>query len=271
MKPLNLLALLLFLGGAAWALTRSERTVREIQATYYRLLSPFLTVGSELETHARQFLDEVEHSKTLEAEVEAMREDFDRLRLIEEQFRTVEAENARLRRALDFKERTRFDVVAARVTRRQPATWWQTIEIDRGGEAGIATAYPVVTDRGLVGKIDLLGDDHSTVILLTDEACQVSAKVEGSPEVGILSGQRQQFSGSPLLRLRFLSRDARVQEGMRVFSTGRGGLFPADLLLGEIIRVEPGALDTEAVVKPSVDFEELSTVFILTPQKEDSP
>ncbi|BCX49897.1 rodshape-determining protein MreC [Haloferula helveola] len=270
MKPLNLLALLLFLAGATWALTRSERSVREIQATYYRAISPFLTVGSTLEGKARAFLDEVEHSKIYEAEVTAMNEDFGRLKLIESQFRKVEAENAALRRALDFKERTRFDVVAARVTRRQPASWWQTVEIDRGDESGIATAYTVVTDRGLVGKIDQLGEHRSTVILLTDEACQVSAKVEGSPEVGIVQGQREQFGGSPMLRLRFLSRDARVREGMRVFSTGRGGLFPADLLLGVVEHVEPGPLATEALVRPSVDFQNLGTVFVLTPQKEES-
>ncbi len=270
MKPLNLLALLVFLGGLTWALTRSERSVREIQATYYRAISPFLTVGSALETRAREFLDEVEHSKMLEAEVEAMREDFGRLKLIESQFRKVEAENATLRRALDFQERTRFEVVAARVTRRQPATWWQTVEIDRGEDSGIATAYTVVTDQGLVGKIDRLGDHRSTVLLLTDEACQVSAKVEGSPEVGIVQGQREQFGGAPRLRLRFLSRDARLREGMRVFSTGRGGLFPADLLLGEIDRVEPGPLASEAIVRPSVDFQNLGTVFVLTPQKEES-
>lgn len=272
MKPLNLLALLLFLGGATWALTLSERSVREIQATYYRAISPFLTVGSALETRARSFLEEVKHSKTAEAEVEAMRSDFRRLQLIEAQFRKIEAENGRLRRALDFKERTRFDVIAARVTRRQPATWWQTIEIDRGSKSGISTACTVVTDRGLVGKVDILYDDdqktdRATVVLLTDEACQVSAKIEGSPEVGILSGQREQFEGSPLLRLRFLSKDARIQKGMRVFSTGRGGLFPADLLLGEVASVERGPLDTEALVRPSVDFQNLGTVFVLTQQK----
>ncbi|MCH7225289.1 rod shape-determining protein MreC [Haloferula sp. A504] len=270
MKPLNLLALLVFLAGLTWALTRSERSVREIQATYYRAISPFLTVGSSLEARARAFLDEVEHSKLLEAEVGAMRDDYGRLKLIESQFRKVEEENAALRRALDFQERTRFEVVAARVTRRQPTTWWQTVEIDRGEASGIATAYTVVTDQGLVGKIDRLGDQRSTVLLLTDEACQVSAKVEGSPEVGILQGQREQFGGVPTLRLRFLSRDARLREGMRVFSTGRGGLFPADLLLGEIDRLEPGPLASEALVRPSVDFQNLGTVFVLTPQKEES-
>ncbi len=267
MKPLNLLALLLFLGGAAWALTQNERSVREIQATYYRAISPFLTAGSALETHARSFTDEVEHSKILEAEVEAMRKDYGRLQLIESQLRTIEAENSRLRRSLDFKERTKFEVVAARITRRQPSSWWQTVEIDRGGKSGIAAAFTVVTDRGLVGKIDQLGDYRSSVVLLTDEACQVSARIEGSPEEGILSGQRV-HEGSPKLRLRFLSRDARISKGMRVFSTGRGGLFPADLLLGEIEQVQPGSLDTEAVVIPSVDFQNLGTVFVLTPEKE---
>lgn len=270
MKPLNLLALLLFLAGATWALTRSEHTVRQIQATYYRSISPFLTVGSTLEVKSRAFLEEVEHSKTLEAELDSIQRDFGRLKLIESQFRTIEAENAALRRALEFKERTKFDVVAARVTRRQPSTWWQTLEVDRGSEFGIENAYTVVTNRGLVGKIDRLGEHRSTVLLLTDEACQVSAKVEGSPEVGILQGQREQFGGAPMLRLRFLSRDARIREGMRVFSTGHGGVFPPDLLLGEIQSVEPGPLASEAMVRPSVDFQNLGTVFILTPQKEDS-
>ena len=268
MKPLNLLALLVFLSGLTWALTRSEQSVREIQATYYRAISPFLTVGSSLEARARAFLEEVENSKYFEAKYDAISDDYGRLKLIESQFRKVEEENAALRRALDFQERTRFEVVAARITRRQPTTWWQTVEVDRGESSGIATAYTVVTDQGLVGKIDRLGERRSTVLLLTDEACQVSAKVEGSPEVGILQGQREQFGGAARLRLRFLSRDARLREGMRVFSTGRGGLFPADILLGEIELVQPGPLDTEAVVKPSVDFQNMGTVFVLSPQKE---
>ena len=49
MKPLNLIALLLFLGGAVWAFTRSERAVREIQNLYFSAMAPFLKSGSQLE------------------------------------------------------------------------------------------------------------------------------------------------------------------------------------------------------------------------------
>jgi rod shape-determining protein MreC len=270
MKPLNLLALLLFLAGLGWALTRSERAVREIQATYYRAISPFLSGGSELELQARRFLQEVESSKRLEAEVEAMRDDLARLRLIESELRKLEAENARLRKALGFVESDRFELVAAQVSRRNTDRWWETIEIDQGQRAGIAAADTVVTEQGLVGKVDRAGPERSKVLLLTDEACQVSAKVEGTPEVGILQGQREQFGETPRLRLRFLSRDARLRPGMRVLSTGRGGLFPADLMLGKIDQVLPGPLVSEAMVGPSVDFGDLGTVFVLTSRKQGS-
>ncbi len=263
MRPLNLVAFLLFLGGTVWALTRSERTVREIQRSYYSWLTPFLTTGSELETKARAFLDEAEHSKKLETELETIRTEYDRLKQVEAKFQEVEEENAGLRRALDFQKRIGFKAVAARVIRRQPTTWWQTVDIDRGSESGVAVHQPVVADGGLVGKVDRVGDKLSSVILITDEACKVSVQVEGTPEVGILSGQRGQYESEPLLRLRFLSTKARISPGTRVFTTGLGGLFPSNILVGTVESVVPGPLDTEALVRPSVNFTDLSTVFLL--------
>jgi rod shape-determining protein MreC len=118
-----------------------------------------------------------------------------------------------------------------------------------------------------VGKIDLSAKDFSTVILLTDEKCQVAAKVEGSPEVGIVSGQRADYEKTPKLRMRFLSKNANLKKGQRVFSNGRGGIIPANILLGTIESVEPGALDSEALVVPAVNFNELVTVFVIPSAK----
>jgi len=265
MKPLNLIALLLFLGGAVWAITRSNRTVREVQDIYFSAMSPFLKSGSQIETHAHEFLQETRHSKELEVELETTRGEIGRLRIIESRFRDLERENAQLRHALDFKKATHFDVVAAQVIRRQPTTWWQTVDIDAGSQRGVGAQLAVLSNEGLVGKIDRIYKDQnrSSVLLLTDEKCQVSARVEGSPEVGILSGQRGRFDGSPLLRLRFLSTDANLHPGQRVFTTGRGKIFQANILLGTIVSVEKGALDSEALVRPAVNFADLGTVFVV--------
>ena len=265
MKPLNLIALLLFLGGAAWALTRSDRTVREIQNAYYSAISPFLKSGSQLETHARAFLEETRHSKELENELDVITGEVGRLRILVTNLRALENENEQLRRALNFKKNTHFEVVAARVIRRNPSTWWQTVEIDAGSKQGIGNQFAVLANEGLVGMIDRIdkNGERAAVLLLTDEKCQVSARVEGSPEVGILSGQRGGFDGEPLLRLRFLSANAAVRHGQQVFTTGRGGTFQANILLGTIVSVEKGAIDSEALVRPAVNFADLGAVFVV--------
>ena len=264
MKPLHLISFLLFLMGSVWALTRSDRAVREIQASYYSAISFFLKTGSSMETKARAFLQETKHSKELEAELALLRPELGRLRLFEQRCRDLEEENQHFRTALDFKKATRFDVVAARVIRRNPATWWQTVEIDAGSHRGIGTQLAVLSTDGLVGKIDRIDNsgERASVLLLTDEKCQVSAWVEGSSEVGILSGQRG-IAGEPLLRLRFLSQNANLRPGQRVLTTGRGGIFQPNILLGEIQSVERGALDSEAIVRPSVNFSDLGSVFVV--------
>ena len=263
MKPLNLIALLCFLGGATWALTRSERSVREIQLGYYKAIMPFLKAGSALEEKARNFSTEVQHSKKLERDLESIEAELSKLKQIEQRFADLEAENERLRDALEFKKNTPFALVAARITRRQTTNWYKTIEINRGEESFIGNQNPVVTADGLVGKIDLTGKEFATVLLLTDEKCQVSAKIEGSPEVGILSGRRSDYGDQPMLSLRFLSKKANLKKGQRVFSNGRGGVIPANILLGTIESVETGAQDSEALVRPAVNFNELVTVFVI--------
>ena len=263
MKPLNLITLLLFLAGVAWSLTRSEEGVRQIQRTYYAAIGPFLKSGAALETKARAFTDEVEHSKTVIAKLDVAEAELVKLRTESSHLRKLEAENIQLRAALKFQQRSPFSVKAAKLIRRKPATWWETITIDRGQEHKVEAQLPVLAAEGLVGKVDRPNNETSTVILLTDEKCQVSAKIKGSQEVGILSGQRAQHGDTPMLRLRYLSKEAKIKPGSTVVTTGRGGLFPANINLGTVVSSEVGAIDAEALVKPAVDFAALDTVFVL--------
>jgi len=62
-----------------------------------------------------------------------------------------------------------------------------------------------------------------------------------------------------------------IKPGLLVFTTGRGGLFPADILLGTIESFESGPLYGEALVKPAVDFAALQIVFVKTPNSPESP
>lgn len=263
MKPLNLIALLLFLTGAVWALTRNDRTVRAVQAAYHSALMPMLKTGSALKERSNAMVSEVRHSSELETELDVAGREIERLRIIEKRFRELETENTQLRHALKFKQASRFDVIAARVCRRNTSTWWQTAEIDVGANSGIGDDLSVLCNEGLVGRIECIDAERSTVLLLTDEKCQVAVRVEGSTEVGIVSGQRGVADDLPLLRLRYLSANANVRPGQRVFTTGHGGVFQPNILLGTIDSVDKGAQSSEALVRPAVNFAELGVVFVV--------
>ena len=69
--------------------------------------------------------------------------------------------------------------------------------------------------------------------------------------------------GQPVLRLRFLSANTSVRPGQRVFTTGHGGVFQPDILVGTIDSVDKGALASEALIRPAVDFADLGAVFVV--------
>ena len=218
-----------------------------------------------MEAKIKAFDDEVTHSKVLGERLRKAEEELHILRSEVQHLKKVAEEVDHLRDALKFPQREKFSAVTANILRRNPSTWWQTAIIHRGTNEGVADFQPVLSAEGLVGKVDMANGSESTILLLTDEKCQVSAKIAGSHEVGILSGQRTQSGANPVLRLKYLSPNARgIKPGMKVFTTGRGGLFPPDILLGTIEKYRTGSFDAEATVRPSVDFEKIRTVFILT-------
>jgi rod shape-determining protein MreC len=142
--------------------------------------------------------------------------------------------------------------------------------IDKGLLDGLATDTPVISSAGLIGKTGKMAPHMAEVILLTDEACRVSARIDGTLEQGILSGERGGLDLRPDLRLRFLNRAATISPGATVVSTGEGGVFPAGLLIGRVKRFEVKDITGEAVVEPVVDFSQLRHVFVLETHEEAS-
>ena len=126
------------------------------------------------------------------------------LRATNQGLRDAENEVNRFRHALNYRERSVFKLIAAEIVARDSSTWWRTVTINRGKRDGIEIDMPVATDEGLIGKITTVSDSVSVVLLVSDENCRVAAKVEGSREQGIVSGERVTTGLTPLLNLNFL-------------------------------------------------------------------
>ena len=84
---------------------------------------------------------------------------------------------------------------------------------------------------------------------------------------GRVAGRRTNYGEAPRLRLRYLSKIAILRKGMKVYTDGRGDLFPANIPIGTIEDFEVGPVYGEAEIIPAVDFTNLKTVFVIA----DSP
>jgi rod shape-determining protein MreC len=273
MSRLNIILLIVFIAALITITLFSPQTVARIQNGAMTVFSPFMRASNQLESGVETVGTESFSPAQLREMVDELERERNRLKLEVIQLDEIVRENNQLRRALQYVEKAPLSVVAARVISRKPSTWYNTMIIDKGKAHGIEVDNPVIVpvgeDAGLVGKVsEVVGDNSAIILLLTDEMCQVSAKLQNSQEQGILNGQRGALRTMPNLRLRYLSREAEVAPGRKVVSSGVGGLFPPELVLGEVFSVEIGALDAEVTVNPSVNFEELIDIFVVLPVRD---
>ena len=151
--------------------------------------------------------------------------------------------------------------VAADVIGRDPSPFLHYIIINRGSNDGILRGMPVVTDQGLVGRVDAVIADASRIQLITDPLSAVNIRLQSSDVEAVLSGS---ITGD--LSLNLIPQDVIIEEGDLVLTSGLGGGYPTDLPIGQVtnIRKREADLFQEASVQPVVDFSRLSIVLVIT-------
>src|SRR5512140_597626 len=150
---------------------------------------------------------------------------------------------------------------AASVIGRDPSPFLHYVIINRGSNDGIQRGMPVVTNEGLVGRVDAVIADAARVQLVTDPVSSVNVHLKNAKTDSVLVGS---VTGDITLDL--ISQDANINPGDLILTSGLGGGFPSDLIVGQIINVRklPAELFQQATVQPAVDFSRLSIVLIIT-------
>ncbi len=174
-------------------------------------------------------------------------------------------ENDRLRALLDYKEANKqaFHFSVAQVIGRNPSNWYHTLTIGLGSKAGLEKNQVVLTHQGVVGRIIAVTPYTAEVLLLLDREGALAAMVQDSRVPGIVEGSVDYPGCLQMVRI---SRDAPVQEYQFVVTSGMGGIFPKGLPLGKIVKIiyEPDGLMKRAIITPSVDFDRLEEVLVIT-------
>ncbi|MDQ6649727.1 MAG: rod shape-determining protein MreC [Actinomycetota bacterium] len=206
------------------------------------------------------------------------RSDADRLRRensdLRTQLRTSELarqRSAELDRLLRVAGAGQYRVVPARVVALGQGLGFEwTATLDAGSRDGVTADLTVINGDGLVGRVKSVGPYTSVVLLAIDGTFSAGSRLEGSLDVGLVTGKGQQPMGFQLL-----NPQAKVSAGDRLVTLGSpdNKPFVPGVPIGSVTSVEttPGALVRSALVAPYVSFAALDLVGIVVEPPRQNP
>ena len=257
-----IVAVVVLLGVLIYSLSAGSSLFSNLFGT---VSAPLLTAGTSMTEGAKEFVDLDGMSKDeLQALYTELLEENRTLREQLVDYYEVKAENASYENILSVKEAMPdLELTAASVVGRDPGDVFYDFTIDRGSLSGISTGDAVIT--GVVGVVEEVYATSSRVRSILSEETQIGAVAKETGESGVISSDIQ-FANSGKVRLNYLTRDTQIQPGAIVTTSGAGGMFPSDLLIGRVDSVERSNADSSyyAIVTPYVDVKTVSDVFVIT-------
>ena len=178
----------------------------------------------------------------------------------------LKKENEILRKYYGIKDdNPDYKIAVANVIRRDPNDDFYGFTIDKGSRDKISVNDPVITDNGLVGWISEVNVTTSKVTTLLSPDAKVGAMDQKSRDSGIATGSIS-LSDDGLLELAVISADNKIKPGDIVITTGVGGVYPPDIVIGKVTKLDYDEYDTTpyAVIKPYEDLKSVGDVVVIT-------
>lgn len=212
-----------------------------------------------------QFLSPLSYIKNIIKDFFYLRDENNKLKkqlieisLEQKSYTSLIDENKRLRELLGLKEYKKDIVTIGKVISKGSNKYLKTFWIDKGSNQGIKKDYPVITPKGLVGKVISVSSDYSEILLITDPNFSASVRIERNRAEGILSGK-----GNKCI-IKYVPLEEEVLVGDRIITSGLDGLFPEGIIAGVVksVNKKEGLFQIiEAVpIQPENKIEEVAVI-----------
>lgn len=253
-------------------LLRTTGNLGPIEDLAYPVFGPLENTFTGIGSGIGNLFGGFQQVNALRAQVQNLEGQLNQLTVDEVRVRELEIENSQLRAQLEYKQANPdYALVGgtvlesnnpdlARVTGQDPTNLLNYVIIDQGHDEGVQIGMPVVTPRGLAGRITEVGAHWSRVLLIVDPSSSVNAVIQSSRATGVIQGQM-----GGLLVLKYVPQGEGIQVNDLVLTSGIGGTYPKRLVIGQVVAVQKRDTDLfqEATIRPSVDFNQLEFVLII--------
>lgn len=227
---------------------------------------PLQKISASVGNYIDDYCDNFRSSSALQKENEKLRQ-----KLADFQYELADYENTKrtLKIYEEFlgvkEENPDFIFANASVLSRDSVDIYGSFILDKGSAKGIEVNDPVIFGKNLVGIVTEVTPTNCTVKTLANPDVSVAVYEARSNEVGYVTGFENGID-TTVFMLPGLSKDSNIASGGVVYTTGIGGIYPKDLIVGTVeeIRKSQSDISYYGVIKSEVDFSQLTEVFVIT-------
>ena len=187
-----------------------------------------LVAPAKVLAHGYDYFSEL---KQIKADNTLLRQENRKLKVLQDKYKALEIENKLLSNLLNYVPLPEADFISARVVAEENDTFAHSM-LAYVDDKAVEKGDVVLSDHGLVGRIDKVARSYAKIILLTDINSKIPVVVEKTRIRGILSGDN---TARP--KLIFIPLDAEIDVGDRIVTSGVSGIFPAGIPVGQVVSV----------------------------------
>ena len=189
-----------------------------------------------------------------------------RLSLENQVLKVHENENIRYREFLNFNKRENIDFIGADVISKGVTANMSSIIINRGSNDGVSKNLPVLSSRGVIGKITAVSKSSSEVQLISDVNFRLSVKIAPDEVEGIM-----RWIGEDLCEIAELKKISDIEIGDIVLTSNLSIYFPPNLPVGEVVSIFEKSDSSNRVVKMKLfsDLYTMNQLFVLFNEVEN--
>ena len=233
---------------------------KEIKNFIFLISKPLQEFFWELGKKTSNFLTGILKSANLKAQIDDLKKENERLLQELALLREIKRENERLRKALGIGLEKDFKLILANIIGKEVSK--NLFKIDKGFKDGVKKDSPLITEEKILcGKISEVFDNFSYVQLLSGKSISFTVKIQNLENTFF----KARGDGNSKINLEFIPKDLEIKKDDLVLISAEGGIFPKDLLVGKIVKVEKSDLEPfqKAKVEPFCKIENLESIFII--------
>ena len=176
-----------------------------------------------------------------------------------------ELENERLREFLNFKAKIDYAFIGSDVISKGTSSNLNTFLINQGFNNGVKKNDPVLSSRGVIGKIIAVSEDYSSVQLVSDGRFRLSVKIMPSESEGIMRWRNNQ-----ICEIFEVKKTAKIDIGDVVLTSDLSIYFPPNLPVGEVVSIHDKSDSFNKTIRLRLyaDLSTINQLFIIVDESE---